>query len=296
VSAEASAKAGVAPAVRATPVARKMAERMGVDLAAVPGGGAAGKVTKEDVLRAPTAAPGKLIPLSPMRRIIAERMLESKRTVPCYYLEMDADVTDLVLLRNEMNAQAAAVPPPPGEPSLRRPDKITFNDFVLKACGMALKAFPIVNSRWVEGVGIQRRGEVNVGFAVALDDGLLVPVVRNVDRRSLRETSAASADLTERARAKKLTPAEFQGGCMTVTNLGMYGVRSFIPVVNPGEATILGLGAIQDRVMFWRGGIEVRKMMALTLAADHRLIDGAVGAQFLEMIKDLLEAPQRLTE
>ena len=289
VEADVRAAADAAPAVRASPMARKMAEAKGVLLATVQGAGHAGKVMKDDVLRAasapataPAAAPGEVIPLTPMRRIIAERMLESKRNIPCYYLEMDADVTDLVCLRNKLNLKAAG-------------GKITFNDFVLKACGMALKAFPQVNSRWVEG-GIQRRGDVNVGFAVALDDGLIVPVVRNVDKKSLREICVEAAGLTVRARAKKLRPDEFQGGCLSVSNLGMFGIRSFIPVVNPGESTILGLGMVDDRVVYRQGGIQVRKMMALTLAVDHRLVDGAVGAQFLEAIRDNLEAPAKLAE
>jgi pyruvate dehydrogenase E2 component (dihydrolipoamide acetyltransferase) len=279
--------------VKASPVARKMAAQMGVDLATVAPAG--GKVMKDDVLRAasapvsqvvppPAAAgkPGEVVPLSPMRRIIAERMLRSKQTIPCYYLEMDADVSDLVCLRNKMNARENA-------------QKVTFNDFILKACGAALKLFPAVNSRWVEG-GIERRAEVSVGFAVALDDGLIVPVVRNADQKSLERVAAEAAGLVERARNKKLQPQEYQNGCMTVSNLGMFGIKSFIPVVNPGESTILGLGMIADRVVFRQGGIQVRKIMAMTLAADHRMVDGAIGAQFLEVIRDALEAPQNLIE
>ena len=290
----------VARGIRATPIARKLAAEAGVDLAAVAGGGHAGKVTREDVLRAAespaavaapetaAAAPeapatsAEVIPLTAMRRVISTRMLESKMTTPCYYLEMDADVTDLVCLRNKLNLKGA-------------PCKIGFNDFVLKACAMALRQFPIVNSRWVPG-GIQRRGEVNVGFAVALDDGLLVPVVKNVDKKPLRDICVEAGDLATRARTKRLRPDEFQGGCLTVSNLGMYGIRSFIPVVNPGESTILGLGMVDDRVVFRQGGIQVRKIMAMTLAVDHRLIDGAVGAQFLEAIRDGLEAPAKLVE
>jgi pyruvate dehydrogenase E2 component (dihydrolipoamide acetyltransferase) len=280
-------------AVKASPVARKMAAQMGVDLAAVAPAG--GKVMKEDVLRAASAPavsavvpppvpgkPGEVVPLSPMRRIIAERMLLSKQTIPSYYLEMDADVSDLVCLRNKMNAREGV-------------QKVTFNDFILKACGAALKLFPAVNSRWVEG-GVERRAEVSVGFAVALDDGLIVPIVRNVDQKSLEQVATEAAGLVERARSKKLQTQEYQNGCMTVSNLGMFGIRSFIPVVNPGESSILGLGMIGDRVVFRQGGIQVRKIMAMTLAVDHRLVDGALGAQFLEVIRDALEAPQKLVE
>jgi pyruvate dehydrogenase E2 component (dihydrolipoamide acetyltransferase) len=288
VEADVEAHAKLARAVRASPVARKIAEREGIALVAVQGTGHAGKVMKEDVLRAAAApaaeavVPGEVIPLTPMRRIIAERMLESKQKIPCYYLEIDADVTDLVCLRNKLNAKGDG-------------PKLSFNDFVLKACAIALRTFPVVNSRRVEG-GIERRGEVNIGFAVGLDDGLIVPVVRDVDRKTIRQVSAESANLTERARTRKLLPDEYQGGCMTVSNLGMYGIRSFIAIVNPGESTILGLGTVQDRVVFRQGGIQVRKVMALTLSADHRLVDGMQGAQFLEVIRDGLEAPQRLVE
>jgi pyruvate dehydrogenase E2 component (dihydrolipoamide acetyltransferase) len=290
VEADVEAAAKAAPSVKATPLARKVAAMKGVDLAAVQGAGHAGKVLKEDVLRAaagpqheaPKAAPGQVIPLSPMRRIIAERMLESKRTIPCYYLEMDADMTDLAALRTKLNAG-------------RKDGKITFNDFVLKACGLALRAFPVVNSRWVEG-GIERRSEASVGLAVSLDEGLIVPVVRDLDRKPLRQISQEAADLVERARSRKLKPAEYQGGCMTLTNLGMYSVRNFIPIINLGESAILGLGVIEDRVVCQQGCMRIRQIMTLTLAMDHRLVDGAVGAQFLEMIRDLLEAPQKWVE
>jgi pyruvate dehydrogenase E2 component (dihydrolipoamide acetyltransferase) len=242
-------------------------------------------VPAEILAQAPAAvaaAPG-IVPLSPMRRAIAGRMMESKRTLPCYYLEMDCDVTDLVALRGKVSDKAAGV-------------KITFNDFLVRACGLALRAFPVVNSRWVEGRGIERRTEANVGFAVALNEGLVVPVVRDADKKSLRQISADSADLIERARTRKLRPEELSGGCMSITNLGIYGIKSFIPITNPGESTILGLGMIGDRVVARGGEIQIRKMMSLTLAVDHRLIDGAVGAQFFERLRNLLEEPKRIAD
>ena len=290
IEADVRTAANAAQAIPASPVARKLAASMGVDLAAATGSGRAGKIMKDDVLRAATPAAsapapppgGKIIPLSAMRRIIAQRMLQAKQTIPCYYLEMDADVTDLVALRNQLNQDAAD-------------GKITFNDFLLKACGVALRAFPVVNSRWVEG-GIERRPSVSVAFAVALDDGLITPVVRDVDRKPLRQIAAESADLVQRARTKKLLPEEYQGASMTLSNLGMFGIKSFIPIVNPGESVILGLGVTEDRVICRQGNIQIRKMMTLTLAADHRLVDGAVGAQFLETIRDALEIPQKLVD
>jgi pyruvate dehydrogenase E2 component (dihydrolipoamide acetyltransferase) len=232
----------------------------------------------------PPAASSDILPLTAMRRIVAQRMLASKQTVPCYYLEIDADVSDLVCLRNKMNLKS-------------QNGKISFNDFVLRACGLALRMFPSVNSEWVEGRGIRRRGRAGAGLAVALDpEGLMVPVVRDPDQKTLWQIAKESADLAQRARAKRLTPDEYQGGSMTVSNLGMFGITRFIPVVNPGESCIMGLGTVRDTVVYRQGGIQVRKMMALTLAVDHRLVDGAVGAQFLEAIRDLLEAPQRLAE
>ena len=280
--------AKTAGGAKATPLARKLAAREGVALGEVAGTGPRGKRTKADVLRAkasPTAVPASRsagIPLSPMRRVVAERMLLSKQTIPCYYLEMDADVTDLAALRTKLKRR-------PGEV------KTSYNDFVLKACGLALRLFPAVNSRWVEG-GVERRGAAHVGLAVALDEGLVVPVIRDVDKKSVLQIARETADLAERARSKRLRPDEYQGGCMTVSNLGMYGIRSFIPIVNPGESVILGLGVIEERPVCRQGKICVRQMMTLVLSADHRLVDGAVGARFLETIRDALEAPQKLVE
>jgi len=283
VEADVEAALAAASGVKATPLAHRLAAARGVDLASVRPSGPGRKITKEDVLSAAAGAvtAGEVSPLSAMRRIIAERMLQSKRTIPCYYLEMDADVTDMVALRAKLNAE--------GEP------RIGFNDFVIKACAGALRLFSAVNSRWVEG-GIERRREVNVGFAVALDEGLIVPVVREADKKSLRQIAAETTDLAERARSKRLRPEEYQDGCMTISNLGMFGVRSFLPIVNPGESTILGLGLIEERVVSQQGKIEVRQMMTLILSADHRLVDGAVGARFLETVRDLLESPQPLAK
>ena len=291
VEADVVEAAAAGPAVKASPLARKVAAAEGVDLASVRGTGVGGKVMKADVLAGglPAAgavaagAPGQVVPLTAMRRIVAERMLLSKQTIPCYYLSMDVDMTDSACLRAKLNQRANGQP------------KISFNDFAIKACARALGEFPAVNSRWAEG-GLERRAQVNVGLAVALDEGLMVPVVRSVDTKTLRQIAAETSDLAQRARSKRLTPDEYQDGCLTVTNLGMFGIRNFIAVVNPGESCILGLGVIQERVVFRQGGIQVRHMMTMTLSVDHRIVDGAVGAQFLEMIRDLLEAPQKLAE
>jgi pyruvate dehydrogenase E2 component (dihydrolipoamide acetyltransferase) len=216
------------------------------------------------------------VALTPMRRIIAERMSQSKRDIPCYYLHMDADMTELMESRRRFNA--------------RGDHRISINDYIIVACARALAEFPDVNSRW-DGDGITYRGECNVSFAVALDSGLIVPVVKNIERKNLQQVADDSRALIEKARNKKLLPEEYEGGCMTISNLGTFGVKHFIPIVNPGESCILGLGTIEDRVVVRQGGIHIRKIMTMTLAADHRLVDGAVGARFLERIRDMLENP-----
>jgi len=287
VEADVVKAAEAAHGVKASPLARKVAAAGGVDLATVRGTGPGGKVMRDDVVAAPAAAPavrpGEVVPLSAMRRIVAERMALSKQTIPCYYLAIDVDMTDTACLRAKLNQRANGQP------------KLSFNDFLLKACGRALKQFPAVNSRWADG-GIERRGVANVGLAVALEEGLMVPVVRDADAKDLRQIARETADLAQRARSKRLTPDEYQDGCMTLTNLGVFGIRDFIPVVNPGESCIMGVGVIQDRVVFRQGGIQVRKMMTITLAVDHRIVDGAVAAHFLETVRDLLESPQPLVK
>ena len=276
---------GAADAVKASPLARKVAKQAGVDLASVAGTGPGGKVMKADVQAAPPPSRDvefiEVLPLTKMRRIVADRMLLSKQTIPCYYLTMDADMTETAALRAKLNQKVNGQP------------RVSFNDFVIKACGKALRSFPSVNSRWSEN-GIERRGAANVGLAVGLDEGLIVPVVRNADRKDLREIARETVDLAQRARSKRLIPDEYQDGCITVTNLGMFGIRSFIPVVNPGESCILGLGVIQEQAVVQQGKIQVRQMMTMTLSVDHRMVDGAVGAQFLEAVRDLLEAPKKL--
>ena len=271
-------------ALKVTPVARKLACQRGVDVVALAAGG--NKVTKQDVLDAAparSAATAALreerIELSAMRRIIADRMSQSKREIPCYYLHMDVDFTQLMASRRKLNARASV--------------RVSINDYIILACGRALAQFPDCNSKW-DGDGIIRRGEVNVSLAIALDEGLIVPVVRNVEGKGLLQVATDTRDLISRARSKRLLPDEYEGGCMTVSNLGMFGVKHFIPIVNPGESCILGLGIIEERPVIRQGGIHIRQTMTVTLACDHRLIDGAVGARFLERIRDLLEDPARL--
>jgi len=272
--------------VRFTPTARQLAYERGVDLLSVAGTGTEGRITREDVESAPAAAPaagftGRREPLTAMRRIVAERMSQSKREIPHYYLTIDIDMTQTVALRAALNASGDV--------------RISFNDFLSKAVAVAAADVPEVNAVW-DGDAILYKGSFNVGIAVGLDEGLIVPVVRDVDRKSLRQIAVESADLIARARSKKLIPDEYEGGSLTITNLGMFDVETFGPVINPGESVILGVGKIADQVVVIDGGMHIRKIMKVTLAGDHRVIDGVRGATFLKRVKELLADPDALAK
>lgn len=269
--------------IPATPAARALAAAAGIPLAsAAPGSGPGGAVRRADVQRAAaqkTAAPaasgtGRAAAFSGMRRAIAEKMTRSHQQVPAVTLVTRADVTELASLRGRVNAAGG--------------EKLSYTDFVLKAAAAALREHPLVNSV-VEGSQVTIRDEVNVGIAVALEAGLIVPVIRGADRMSLREIAAASRGLAGRAREGTLSPEECSGGTFTVTNLGMYGITEFTPIINVPESAILGVGAIEEQLRMGGAGIESRKVMSLCLTHDHRHIDGAPAAAFLAAIRSLLE-------
>ena len=275
-------------AVKATPTALKIAFERGVDVLSVKGSGPGGKITKEDALAAPVAAApsvgpgaGRRVELSAMRRIVAERMTQSKREAPHFYLIMDIDMTAAAALRRRLNDGGDV--------------RIGFHDLLIRACAKALVAHPKMNVSWA-GDAILQRSEVNVSLAVALEEGLIVPVVKNADRLGLKQIALESKRLIDRARRKKLTPDEYEGGCLTISNLGMYDVDAFLPVINPGESGILGVGRIVPKPVVLDGGIHVRSIMTACLSADHRGVDGAIAAEFLKAVKDLLEAPEPLAE
>lgn len=278
--AAAQAAAGAA-GVLATPMARRLAREHGLDLRQVPGSGPGGRVTERDVLAyveapkaAPPAAAGQVIPFAGPRQAIAERMTESLRTMAQVTLTTEADVTPLVEFRE----------------ALRRRYEVSYTDLVIKAVAAALRAHPALNSTLV-GDEIHLLQEVNVGFAVALDDGLMVPVVRNADRLSLQEVARETARLAEAARGGNLTVDEVTGATFTVTNLGGYGVDAFTPIINPPEVGILGVGRIVEKPAVHRGSIAVRSLMALSLTFDHRIVDGAPAAAFLRTVREFLEQP-----
>jgi pyruvate dehydrogenase E2 component (dihydrolipoamide acetyltransferase) len=269
----------------ATPAARAYAARTGIALSSVAGSGPGGAVRLRDFPPAaaragtPAAAPpaaGDSIPLTGMRRVIAEKMLSSHQQVPSVTLIARADITELAALRVRLNAAGGT--------------KVSYTDFILRAAAIALREHPLINSV-IEADRILIQKEINIGIAVAREAGLIVPVIRHADMLGVRQIAAAARELADRARAGTLAPEEYRGGTFTITNLGMYGITEFTPLINIPESAILGVGAIEEafRTSAGGGGIESRKLMSLCLTHDHRHIDGAPAAAFLGRIKILLE-------
>jgi pyruvate dehydrogenase E2 component (dihydrolipoamide acetyltransferase) len=269
--------------ILASPAARRIAREQGIDLASLQGSGPEGSVLSRDVLAQTQHAPlqagptltDTIQPLSPVRRIIAERMARSKQTAPHFYLSIDIDMATVIKRRADWNANAEA----------RKP---SHNDYILYTCARALAQFPALNSSFTEQ-GIRFHRDINVGMAVALDDGLVVPVIRYADRLSLLELALQSRELIAKAQSKKLLPIDYEGGTFTVSNLGMLGVDHFVAIINPPQAAILAIGRIAERVVSDNGMFAIRSLMTVTLSADHRAVDGAMGARFLQRIKQGLE-------
>jgi len=288
--------------VKASPLARKIAKEKGISLGSVKGSGPGGRIVVKDLeggstapaaaaAPAPAAAPAiqatapgasdTKVPLSGMRRTIAERLVASKQQNPHFYLSVEVDAGPLMKLRTDLNKANEAA----GQP------KLTVNDFVLLAISRSAAAHPYVNASW-GGDSIIQYASVNISVAVAVDDGLVTPVIRNAAKLSLKEISASVKDLATRARTKKLKPEEYQGGTITVSNLGAYGVEQFYAIVNPPQAAIVAVGAIVKKpVVNAKDEIVVGQRMVVSLSGDHRVVDGAVGAEFLSTLRKLIENP-----
>jgi pyruvate dehydrogenase E2 component (dihydrolipoamide acetyltransferase) len=237
--------------------------------------------TSAPVAAAPAKEGDQRIPLSGMRRVIAERLLQSKTTIPHFYLNIEVDAAPLMKFRAEANAASEAA----------GGSKFTVNDFVLKAVVAAAVKVPAVNASFA-GDAIIQYGSVNLSVAVAVDEGLVTPVIRDSQKKSLREISAAVKDLATRARTKKLKPEEYQGGTITVSNLGSYGIDSFSAIINPPQALIISVGAIVKKpVVGANDAIVAGQRMSIGLSADHRVVDGAIGAQYLAELRKLIESP-----
>lgn len=276
---------------RISPLARRIAANQNIDLSKINGSGPGGRIVKQDVinLKSPSAPPpapsssgnGKtqVIPLTKMRSAIARSLVASKQNIPHFYETIDADVEDIVKLRSRLN-------------EILEPEKIrlSIGDFVSKAVAAALLRHPALNSTF-NGEEIARHPEVNLGMAVSIPDGLIVPVLRNIQTMGLKEIRQRSVDLVDRARAQRLKQDEMTGGTFTVSNLGAFGIREFSAIINPPQVAILAVGAAEKRPVVRNDQIVPRTMLSMTLSADHRVVDGATAADFLKTLKSLLEQP-----
>ena len=294
--------------VKASPLARRLAEESGVDLGSVEGTGPGGRITKRDIEAAAQtggaeagaavpagAAPDRVgqaaapeiprgpdseeVPVSQMRKAIARRLAQSIGPVPTFYLTIECDMTRMMEVRERTNR------------SLEKDGiKTSINDFLIKALAMALARHPEVNASWNENTIVRHR-RVHVGVAVAIDDGLITPIVRDADTKRVREIAGEVKELAGRAREKKLKPEEYTGATFSISNLGMFGIVEFTAIINPPEAGIIAVGAAEEKVVVEDGEMVVRPRMRMTMSCDHRVIDGAMGAQFLKTLREMVEDP-----
>ena len=298
-----------------SPLARRLAKEAGIDLARITGTGPHGRVVARDVaeaksgkgLKAPAAAPGaapaiapsmsdkqilalyepgsyEIVPHDGMRRTIAQRLTAAVQTIPTFYLTIDCEIGKLLAAREEINASA------PKDKEKKPLYKLSVNDFVIKAMAVALQKIPNCNVSWTEG-GMLKHKHSDIGVAVAMPGGLITPIIRNAETKTLSTISNEMKDFAARARARKLKPDEYQGGTTAVSNLGMYGISHFTAVINPPHATILAVGTSEERPVVRGGKIEIAQMMSVTLSCDHRAIDGALGAELIGAFKQLIENP-----
>jgi pyruvate dehydrogenase E2 component (dihydrolipoamide acetyltransferase) len=296
---------------RTSPLARRLAKEYGLDITRIKGSGPRGRIVRADIeaaakegtgtaapapaaQAAPAAAPAspapsiddgrdsEEVPVGNIRKVIARRLTESKQTVPHFYLRRAIDAEGLKTFRAQINEQLSSTGV-----------KISFNDLIVKACATALKLHPEVNTSWINDTLVQHH-RINVGVAVAVDAGLVVPVLHDTDKATLSEISTRTRELAGKARDNKLKPQEMSGGTFSVSNLGMFGMDSFSAVINPPEAAILAVGAMRPEAVVVDGEVAVRNRIALELSVDHRAVDGAVGAAFLKELAEILEEPMRI--
>ena len=310
----AASPTSVAPDSRifVSPLARRMAEQAGVNLGSLQGSGPGGRIVKADIeaaisggapraAAAPAATPqAKAVPASQahvempgmpaydefpnnnVRKVVARRLTESKQQAPHFYLSLDCEIDALLKLRADLNARAE-----------KEGVKLSVNDLVIKAAAIALRKVPAANASYTEAA-IRRYKTVDISVAVAIPDGLITPIVKNADTKGLATISSEMKDLAARARSGKLKPEEFQGGTFSISNLGMYGIREFAAVINPPQGAILAVGAGEQRPVVKNGALAIATVMTVTLSVDHRVVDGAVGAEYLAALKKLIEDPMSM--
>ncbi len=280
--------------VKISPLARKLAEEKGIDIKQLKGSGEGGRIVKRDIdehkgAAAPAATAASAAPaasagfeemnVSQMRKTIAKRLAESKFSAPHFYLTLDIDMENAIAARKSINDMADT--------------KISFNDLVVKATAVALQKHPNINSSWL-GDKIRINKDINIGVAVAVEEGLLVPVVRHANRKGLSEINAEVKEAAEKARNKKLEPKDWEGNTFTISNLGMFGIEEFTAIINPPDSCIMAVGGIKQVPVVKDGAVVPGNVMKVTLSCDHRVVDGAMGAAFLQTFKSLLENPMKM--
>ena len=282
--------------IKASPLAKALASEAGISLSAVSGSGEHGRIIKRDIESFLTRGPASMptpasvpsapavieygeFPISQMRKTIARRLSESKFGAPHFYLTMEIDMSQAVRDRKMINADAEI--------------RVSFNDMVIKACALALQQHPAINSSWL-GDKVRVNKDINIGVAVAVDEGLLVPVVKSAYAKNLRQIHMEVVDYAGRARDKKLQLEEMQGNTFTISNLGMFGIEEFTAIINPPDSCILAVGAIVEKPVVRDGQVVIANMMKVTLSCDHRVVDGATGSRFLQSVQQLLESPVRM--
>jgi len=288
--------------MKASPLAKRMASQAGLDLAAIIGSGPNGRIVRSDVEAAsaspqpprqakapvvptptiiPTGGDYVEVPLNAMRKTIAQRLTVAKRDVPHYYLTIDCEIDKLMKARKELNANS-----PEGDGAF----KISVNDFIIRACAQSLMLVPSVNSSWADDKLLQHK-HADIAMAVAIDGGLITPIIHAADTKGLAAISREAKDLAARAKNRKLMPEEYQGGSFSISNLGMMGIANFTAVINPPHAAILAIGAGQQRPVVKDGALAIATVMTVTMSCDHRVVDGALGSQFLAHFKRFIEDP-----
>ncbi|WP_374699093.1 pyruvate dehydrogenase complex dihydrolipoamide acetyltransferase [Wolbachia endosymbiont (group B) of Limnophora tigrina] len=265
-------------------LAKKIAQNEGVNVQQLKGTGPYGRIIKADVLESlsssiRTESPEKdtIVEVSNIRQVIAQRLTESKQNVPHFYLTVDCQVDKLISLKNEINLADES-------------NKVTINDLIIKAVAFSMKKFPDINSSWIDNK-ILRYSNIDISIAVALEDGLITPIVKNADKKDVLSISKEVKDLVSRARSGKLRPEEFQGGGFTISNLGMFGIKAFSAIINPPQSCIMAVGASKKQPIVMNEKIEIAEIMTVTLSVDHRTVDGALGAKFLNAFKHYIENP-----